>query len=163
MLMVFTDLLQIRKENCVKVGESTEQEQGEKLDVFTEKRKGYDLGCLKEGGITKWIWLSFFAKTAKWEIVGFVRETINRELTRLLVLQIFSAKLQEIFPEKIMFILKTSCYILSGHKSSWSQLEGFNRLDSWFSDSLMIVTFLETGLTYSSGTVTGCELWLFEM
>ena len=51
--MVFTDLLQIRKENCVKVGESTEQEQGEKLDVFTEKRKGYDLGCLKGGGCHK--------------------------------------------------------------------------------------------------------------
>lgn len=46
--MVFTDLQQIRKENCVKVCESTEQEKKkEKLDVFTEKSKGYDLDCLK--------------------------------------------------------------------------------------------------------------------
>jgi len=59
-------------------------------------------------------------KTGKWDIVGFVRETINRGLRKLLVLQIFSAKLQEILPEKIMFVLKMGYYVLSGHKSSWS-------------------------------------------
>lgn len=43
----------------------------------------------------------FLVKTTKQEILGFRRETINRRLAGLLFLQIISAKLQAIFPEKI--------------------------------------------------------------
>lgn len=43
-MIVFTDLYEIRQENCVKMSKSADQEKREKLDVFTEKSKGYDLG-----------------------------------------------------------------------------------------------------------------------
>lgn len=61
--MGFTDLYRIRKENCSKVGRSTEKKKS-RSSLFTEKNNGYDLGCLKPA-FTVWIWLSFFCENYK--------------------------------------------------------------------------------------------------